>query len=165
MWCQFYLLLKFSTKARPTSVHSFSFISKLMMVLNPSHITGSKTCFYCVNTSYPMDNMLNRSAQTGPPNVRKRRPVFPPAGRSSHCTRQVACRTSFLSRQADVIASFSFLVWLGVGRHAPVLELLSEVCMPPYDTVAKPPIPCASYGNFKMFKISVSGPLTMSMRR
>ena len=54
-----------------------------------------------------MDNMLNRSAQTGPPNVRKRRPVFPPAGRSSHCTRQVACRTSFLSRQADVIASFS----------------------------------------------------------
>ena len=64
--------------------------------------------FYCVNTSYPMDNMLNRSAQTGPPNVRKRRPVSPPAGRSSHCTRQVACRTSFLSRQADVIASFSF---------------------------------------------------------
>ena len=55
-----------------------------------------------------LDNMLNRSAQTGPPNVRKRRPVSPPAGRSSHCTRQVACRTSFLSRQADVIASFSF---------------------------------------------------------
>ena len=55
-----------------------------------------------------MENRLNRSAQTGPPNVRKRRPVFPPAGRSSHCTRQVACRTSFLSRQADVIASFSF---------------------------------------------------------
>ena len=53
--------------------------------------------------------MLNRSAQTGPPNVRKRRPVSPPAGRSSHCTRQVACRTSFLSRQADVIASF--FVW------------------------------------------------------
>ena len=67
-----------------------------------------KLQFYCVNTSYPMDNMLNRSAQTGPPNVRKRRPVSPPAGRSSHCTRQVACRTSFLSRQADVIASFSF---------------------------------------------------------
>ena len=67
-----------------------------------------KCNFYCVNTSYPMDNMLNRLAQTGPPNVRKRRPVFPPAGRSSHCTRQVACRTSFLSRQADVIASFSF---------------------------------------------------------
>ena len=64
--------------------------------------------FYCVNTSYPMDNMLNRSAQTGPPNVRKRRPVFPPAGRSPHSTRQVACRTSFLSRQADVIASFLF---------------------------------------------------------
>ena len=56
---------------------------------------------------YSMDNMLTRSAQTGPPNVRKRRPVFPPAGRSSHCTRQVACRTSFLSTQADVIASFS----------------------------------------------------------
>ena len=60
-----------------------------------------------ISTPYPMDNMLYRSAQTGPPNVRKRRPVFPPARRSSHCTRQVACRTSFLSRQADVIASFS----------------------------------------------------------
>ena len=66
----------------------------------------SKLNFYKL-IPYPMDNMLNRSAQTGPPNVRKRRPVSPPAGRSSHCTRQVACRTSFLSRQADVIASFS----------------------------------------------------------
>ena len=65
--------------------------------------------FYCVNTSYPMDNMLNRSAQTGPPNVRKRRPVFPPAGRSVVlCTPKMAPRTSFLSRQPDVIASFSF---------------------------------------------------------
>ena len=44
-----------------------------------------------------MDNMLNRSAQTGPPNVRKRRPVFPPAGRSVVlCTPQMAPRTSFL---------------------------------------------------------------------
>ena len=68
-----------------------------------------KIYFYCVNTSYPMDNMLNRSAQTGPPNVRKRRPVFPPAGRSIVlCTPQMAPRTSFLSRQPDVIASFSF---------------------------------------------------------
>ena len=68
-----------------------------------------KVDFYCVNTSYPMDNMLNRSAQTGPPNVRKRRPVFPPAGRSVVlCTPQMAPLTSFLSRQPDVIASFSF---------------------------------------------------------
>ena len=65
--------------------------------------------FYCVNTSYPMDNLLNRSAQTGPPNVKKRRPVFPPAGRSVVlCTPQMAPCTSFLSRQPDVIASFSF---------------------------------------------------------
>ena len=56
-----------------------------------------------------MDNLLNRSAQTGPPNARKRRPVFPPAGRSVVlCTPQMAPRTSFLSRQPDVIASFSF---------------------------------------------------------
>ena len=67
-----------------------------------------KLKFYCVNTPYPMDNMLNRPAQTGPPNIRKRRPGFPPAGRSSHCTRQVAHHTSFLSRQPDVISSFSF---------------------------------------------------------
>ena len=53
--------------------------------------------------------MLNRSPQTGPPNVRKRRPVSPPAGRSVVlCTPQMVPRTSFLSRQPDVIASFSF---------------------------------------------------------
>ena len=69
-----------------------------------------KRKFYCVNTSYPMGNLLNWSAQTGPPNVRKRRPVFPPAGRSVVlCTPQMAPRTSFLSRQPDVIASF--FVW------------------------------------------------------
>ena len=56
-----------------------------------------------------MDTLLNRSAQTGPPNARKRHPVFPPAGRSVVlCTPQMAPRTSFLFRQPDVIASFSF---------------------------------------------------------
>ena len=29
--------------------------------------------------------LLTRSAQTGPPNARKRRPVFPPAGWSQYC--------------------------------------------------------------------------------
>ena len=67
----------------------------------------SKLNFYKL-IPYPMDNLLNRSAQTGPPNARKRRPVFPPAGRSVvPCTPQMAPRTSFLSRQPDVIASFS----------------------------------------------------------
>ena len=56
-----------------------------------------------------MDNKLNRSAQTGPLNAKKRFPVFPPAGQSVVlCTPQMAPRTSFLSRQPDVIASFSF---------------------------------------------------------
>ena len=65
--------------------------------------------FYCVNTSYPMDNLLNRLAQTGPPNVSKRRPLVPPAGRSVvPCTPQMVPRTAFLSRQPDVIATFSF---------------------------------------------------------
>ena len=67
----------------------------------------SKLNFYKL-IPYPMDNLLNQSAQTGPPNVRKKRPVFPPAGRSVVlCTPQMAPRTSFLSRQPDVIASFS----------------------------------------------------------
>ena len=69
----------------------------------PFPLFYTKRGFYCVNTSYPMDNMLNRSAQTGPPNVRKR------TDRSVVlCTPQMAPRTSFLSRQPDVIASFSF---------------------------------------------------------
>ena len=37
---------------------------------------------FCKLIPYPMDNLLNRSVQTGPPNVRERRPVFPLAGRS-----------------------------------------------------------------------------------
>ena len=65
----------------------------------------SKLNFYKL-IPYPMDNLLNRSAQTGPPNVRKRRPVFPPADRSIVLyTPQMVPRTSFLSRQPDVIAS------------------------------------------------------------
>ena len=84
-------------------------MSQHEFIIGIGNVTGEKVSFYCVNTSYPMDNMLIRSAQTGPPNVRKRRPVFPPAGRSVVlCTPQMAPRTSFLSRQPDVIASFSF---------------------------------------------------------
>ena len=89
-----------------------------LQILFPDHLLKkadlnlplpTKKNFYCVNTSYPMDNLLNRSAQTGPPNARKRHPVFPPAGRSVIlCTPQMAPRTSFLSRQPDIIASFSF---------------------------------------------------------
>ena len=37
--------------------------------------------------------------------------------------------------------------------------------MRPYDTVVKRPLPCASYGRFKMFKISTSEFGTVSMRR
>ena len=91
----------------PTSLHA---ISGDAFAGSQADLEGAAdNLFYCVNTSYPMDNMLNRSAQTGPPNARKRRPVFPPAGQSEVlCTPQMAPRTSFLSRQPDVIAYFSF---------------------------------------------------------
>ena len=87
----------------------FSFPLKIKMAAKTGKIANliSKLNFYKL-IPYPMDNLLNRSAQTGPPNVRKRRPVFPPAGRSVVlCTPQMGPRTSFLSRQPDVIASFS----------------------------------------------------------
>ena len=47
-----------------------------------------------------------------PPNARKRYPVYN-TGRTGHrvCVRQVAHHTSFLSRQRDIIASFSFGAW------------------------------------------------------
>ena len=56
--------------------------------------------------------LLYRSARPVPPNDRKRRPVDT-TGRTGHrvCIHSVAPRTSFLSRQRDVIASFSFGVW------------------------------------------------------
>ena len=50
------------------------------------------TQFYCINTSYPMDNSLSGR--------RSRSLVL--------CTPQMVPRTSFLSRQHDVISSFSF---------------------------------------------------------
>ena len=77
-------------------------------LLKPHKIANliSKLNFYKL-IPYPMDNLLNRSAQTGPANAKKS-PLFPPAGRSVVlCTPQMAPRTSFLSRQPDVIASFS----------------------------------------------------------
>ena len=46
-----------------------------------------------------------------------------------------------------------------VGRNAPVLQVLSEIRMQTCDMVAKCLIPCASYGSFKMLKISTSDPL------
>ena len=50
--------------------------------------------------------------QTGPPNKRKSRLIcvcYEPTSKPVPlCTRQVAHRTSFLSRQRDIIASFSF---------------------------------------------------------
>ena len=46
------------------------------------------------------------------------------------------------------LAAFPLEVGLGL--------LLSEVCMRPFDTVVKPPLPSASCGNCKMFEISVS---------
>ena len=57
--------------------------------------------FYCVNTSYPMDNWpAKRQKKTSCVSTGWPVPVL--------CTRQMVCRTSFLSRQRDVIASFSF---------------------------------------------------------
>ena len=46
---------------------------------------NGKTQFYCVNTSYPMDNSLSGRRGPGPPNVRKRRPVSPPARPAQWC--------------------------------------------------------------------------------
>ena len=65
--------------------------------------------FYCVNTSYPMDNSL--SGRRRPARQTSEKDVLclhQQVGPEYQCTRQMACRTSFLSRQSDVIASFSF---------------------------------------------------------
>ena len=75
-------------------------------MLQPSTIDGyrpaiaDKLRFYCVNTSYPMDK---RQKKTSCIEYRQ--------DRSGVCIRQVVHHTSFLSRQRDVIASFSFGSW------------------------------------------------------
>ena len=78
-----------------------------------------KVCFYCVNTSYPMDNCFNRSARPVLPNVGKRRPVKLSAGPVTECAfarwRKVY---HFLSGHNDVIASFLF----GVKECADVFQ-------------------------------------------
>ena len=43
-----------------------------------------------------------------------------------------------------------------IRPNAPVLELPSDIGMQTYDTVARHPISCTFYGNFKMFKIAAS---------
>ena len=74
-----------------------------------SHQIFVKLIFYCVNTSYPMDNSL--SGRRRPARQTSEKDVLclhQQVGPEYQCTRQMACRTSFLSRQSDVIASFSF---------------------------------------------------------
>ena len=53
----------------------------------------------------------------------------------------------------------------GIWKNTPVLRLSSEIRMRPCDTVAKHPLPCASYGSFKMFNTSASEFGTVSMYR
>ena len=66
------ILSKFSTH-RVYKKYTFGNFQKIFLFPKMAAILNFP--FYCVNTSYPMDNLLNRSAQTGPPNTRKRRPV------------------------------------------------------------------------------------------
>ena len=68
--------------------------------------------FYCVNTSYPMDNCFtgrrDRSRQTSEKDVLYIIPAGP--ARRVHSPGG-ASYVLFLSRQRDVIASFSFGAW------------------------------------------------------
>ena len=54
---------------------------------------------------------------------------------------------------------------IGIWQKAPVHQLLSKVCMQPCDTVGKHSLPCASYGSFKMIKMSASEFGTLTIRR
>ena len=51
-----------------------------------------------------------------------------------------------------------------VRLNAPVLQLMSDVHMQTCDTVVNCSIPLASHGNFKTFKISESGAVTVHRR-
>ena len=56
----------------------------------------------------------------------------------------------------------------GVGRiwgNVPVLGSPSEICVRPCESEAKCPLPCESYGSFKLFKISASDFDTVSLCR
>ena len=75
---------------------------------------------YGVNISF--FKLLYWSARPVPANVRKRRPVYN-TGRPGLKSAFARCRTSFLSRQCDVIASFSFGAW-SVDVFSRKMELL-----------------------------------------
>ena len=69
-----------------------------------------KTTFYCINTSYPMDNCFtgrhDRTRQTPEKDVL----YILPAGPVTECAfARWRIVLPFLSRQSDVIASFSFV--------------------------------------------------------
>ena len=64
--------------------------------------------FYCINTSYSMDNC--KSNWHTPAHQMTKKPSFVSTGRTDPVVhiRQVAHHTFFLSRQHDVIPSFSY---------------------------------------------------------
>ena len=54
---------------------------------------------------------------------------------------------------------------IGVWRNVPVLGSPSDIRLQTFEPVVNCPLPCTSYGNFKMFKISTSEFGTISMHR
>ena len=67
-----------------------------------------KMSFYCVNTSYPMDNCLSSRRRPARQTSEKDVLCLHWPGRSSTEHSPDGVSFSFLSRQRDVIASFSF---------------------------------------------------------
>ena len=93
-----------------------SALLKSLMALQPVHVEGNTfgliLSFYCINTSYPMDNCFtgrcDRSRQTSEKDVLYIIPTGP--ARRVHSPGG-ASYFLFLSRPGDVIASFSFGAW------------------------------------------------------
>ena len=87
------------------SYNTFEDISHLLIIRKIANLI-SKLNFYKL-IPYPMDNSL--SGRRRPARQTSEKDVLclhQQVGPEYQCTRQVACRTSFLSRQSDVIASF-----------------------------------------------------------
>ena len=97
-----------TTMPRDMLFFCFFFIKDTLTIQDENFSRHANLSFYCVNSSYPMDNCFTGRRNWSRQMTEKVILYKLPAG---GYIRQVSPHVYFLSRQDDVIASFSFGAW------------------------------------------------------
>ena len=118
LWVAFTSQILRTNKKCVRSSFKFSFLRLILtvkpvmstLILGYSSLTSKGLNFHFIALIHPIQWTIANSGRRDRLAKRQKKTSCVSTGQPvlTLCTRQVACRTSFLSRQSDVIASFSF---------------------------------------------------------